>query len=631
MSEPNVNLHPEWEPVSNRSADARCETWLMRHRESGAEQARHRFEIGWEQSGPLFSRLLSLTSIAAGCPHLESIQGVQRWDHCLELWTSVYETASLRDWASRGELRLEGLLAALVQAAKALDLMHAGGLAHGLVEPANLLWDGQRVILARACHLSPIELPEGPQGAVGYLAPECVNGSPASAASDQFQLALSYLELRTGSNPLLPNQWSMLSGLEPVPVQGLGTAETAVLRRALDAHPALRWSSTAQMAAELARACGVDAHSLRCIATEDPPVKAEPAPEAISLAEYRALLAGSTRPSPAMVDDFVGYVAGKHSWYKHLPLAFPGRLFQFFLDPVAGMQWVTDADGRRYAEEIGEHTPLFHYSMMPTRRYRDRFGHLCVQTRAAPSFSLHGSGRRADFGDRPGLWVDGRWLAIPLEVQEAGQVELTGIIHDLGSDLVAWRWMLMLNLGQGPLNEDLAAELAWPEESGGRAVLEQILHLVSDQSKHAERHARLKALIQPERERQFEQMRQSVNRVLDLVYADTISLQRRLLEVCDLQMRRERESGYDVDVGLIAVGAARGRIERISTALTPAAYRVAAADTLFALLDDFDRNGPSGEYASAASSMGSLIRRIATEMGQLDPQWREELDERWES
>jgi len=74
---------------------------------------------------------------------------------------------------------------------------------------------------------------------------------------------------------------------------------------------------------------------------------------------------------------FADYVACGHSWYKHLPPFPPGSPFLFFLDPHAGYRH------RRcdpvlpsiVIEEIHDCSACWHYSMMPTRMYRERFGH----------------------------------------------------------------------------------------------------------------------------------------------------------------------------------------------------------------------------------------------------------------
>jgi hypothetical protein len=70
----------------------------------------------------------------------------------------------------------------------------------------------------------------------------------------------------------------------------------------------------------------------------------------MDLVAYRALFATTPAPTPTQIDDFVAYVAGKHSWYKHLPLFPPGVDFVVYLDPGAGMErHARRADPRPFA------------------------------------------------------------------------------------------------------------------------------------------------------------------------------------------------------------------------------------------------------------------------------------------
>src|SRR3989442_90660 len=55
-----------------------------------------------------------------------------------------------------------------------------------------------------------------------------------------------------------------------------------------------------------------------------------------AMADYMQVVRVLPRPSPEQISSFVAYVAGAHSWYKHLPLTPPGVQFFFFLDPNAG-------------------------------------------------------------------------------------------------------------------------------------------------------------------------------------------------------------------------------------------------------------------------------------------------------
>lgn len=104
----------------------------------------------------------------------------------------------------------------------------------------------------------------------------------------------------------------------------------------------------------------------------------------LSLSEYQNLFAGKPAPTGGQIDAFVVFVAGMHSWYKHLPLVPPGVRFHVYLDPNAGLGQFQSADGRSGYREIVEDETLFHYSMLPTCVYRERFGFLNVADGVAP-------------------------------------------------------------------------------------------------------------------------------------------------------------------------------------------------------------------------------------------------------
>jgi hypothetical protein len=75
-------------------------------------------------------------------------------------------------------------------------------------------------------------------------------------------------------------------------------------------------------------------------------------------------------PTEEQTRAFVSYVATAHSWYKHLRRD-AGTLFVFVLDPHVMM--LTSGNGRFRKAKAGDNA-LFHYSSMPTDKYRERYG-----------------------------------------------------------------------------------------------------------------------------------------------------------------------------------------------------------------------------------------------------------------
>jgi glycosyltransferase involved in cell wall biosynthesis len=127
---------------------------------------------------------------------------------------------------------------------------------------------------------------------------------------------------------------------------------------------------------------------------------------------------------------FAEYVAGAHSWYKHLRVLPAKTPIQVFLDPAAGRQLVQAPDGRVTAE-IREKQG-FHYSWLRTAEHRERFGQL-VELLAE---RLRASGAKA-------LWIQGwqvaaYWQAVR-EARAAGvEVWLRAESNDL-APTPAWK------------------------------------------------------------------------------------------------------------------------------------------------------------------------------------------------
>ena len=79
------------------------------------------------------------------------------------------------------------------------------------------------------------------------------------------------------------------------------------------------------------------------------------------MAEYMQVVRVLPRPSPEQISSFVAYVAGAHSWYKHLPLTPPGVQFFFFLDPNAGCDLLLGPGGTAKYRQRTESTQRFHH------------------------------------------------------------------------------------------------------------------------------------------------------------------------------------------------------------------------------------------------------------------------------
>lgn len=253
----------------------------------------------------------------------------------------------------------------------------------------------------------------------------------------------------------------------------------------------------------------------------------QPAP--LTLSQYAEFIRNIPLPTDQQRENFAGFVASAHSWYKHLPLSLPGVPFYFFIDKHAGYDCVLREDGKIATAKREKRG--FHYSAIPTDEYQTRFGHLSFSCRAGMMVVLMNEGPLTVPRDKmieiPG--DDGRMHGLPMEIIEAGVVYLNAAIHPVCASNGWWD-----RCGrEGPLN--------WPEESGGKAALEKIfthcemmrqpgfkrqpfqldeelfkqdpilaMHLAGNDLV-------LRELFTPERKRQHEEIIKAINRVCDLV------------------------------------------------------------------------------------------------------------------
>src|SRR5205085_959036 len=164
----------------------------------------------------------------------------------------------------------------------------------------------------------------------------------------------------------------------------------------------------------------------------------------LSLSEYRTLARSLPRPTQLQVREFAKYVAGAHSWYKHLRLLPASVPLQFFLDPAAGMQRTRAADGS--VTVAFRHERGFHYSWLPTREYQERFGYLAFSKSGGTSVAVLNAdgGRLVPSDDAPCVYDPAAraLYLVPEETLTAGRAYVSGIIHEAGASKYLWQNVL---------------------------------------------------------------------------------------------------------------------------------------------------------------------------------------------
>ncbi len=119
-----------------------------------------------------------------------------------------YEGGSLAAKLARGgSLAVDETIRLAAQLAQGLDALHARGVIHRDVKPSNVLLDtaGEAVLtdfgLARSADSTQLTREGQVVGSLHYLAPELIEGSPATPASDIYALGCLLYECVTGAPP----------------------------------------------------------------------------------------------------------------------------------------------------------------------------------------------------------------------------------------------------------------------------------------------------------------------------------------------------------------------------------------------------------------------------------------------
>jgi hypothetical protein len=195
-----------------------------------------------------------------------------------------------------GPLPPDRVAAIISPVASALDAAHVAGLVHRDVKPTNMLLD-VRPERPDHVYLSDFGLSRGMLssasltglgqflGTPDYVAPEQIEGKPATGQADQYALACAAFEMLTGQAPFRRDQanlviWSHLSMPPPALTAlrpGLPAAADQVIARAMAKAPADRYPRCADFAEALRGALGLAPYAHRVISEAEQPGAVHPA------------------------------------------------------------------------------------------------------------------------------------------------------------------------------------------------------------------------------------------------------------------------------------------------------------------------------------------------------------------
>ena len=163
------------------------------------------------------------------------------------------------------------LLRYMEESAKGIDFLNSAkhdfgegnvSIQHCDIKPANILLMGDSAVICDfgvAQLLADSEnaaLATAMAGTPAYISPECIARRP-SAGSDQYSLAITYYELRTGKLPFASEEYHDVMDAHrkgKLELSAVPASEQKVLRKATSVDPANRYVSASEMVRELRRA-----------------------------------------------------------------------------------------------------------------------------------------------------------------------------------------------------------------------------------------------------------------------------------------------------------------------------------------------------------------------------------------
>ncbi|HVP68363.1 MAG TPA: serine/threonine-protein kinase [Anaeromyxobacteraceae bacterium] len=199
-------------------------------------------------------------------PGVVAVHDLVEKDETLYLVTEFVDGADLRRVLASGGPLPAGCVAALgARLADALDGVHRHALLHRDVKPANVMVSrtGEVKLMDFGILKDPMATELTRAGAVmgtpAYVAPEVLEGQPASERSDVWSLGVTLYEVACGERPFAGNDFHELFAAvrkaRPRPlrdaVPGFPRRLARAIERCLEKRPGRRWDTAAALAREL--------------------------------------------------------------------------------------------------------------------------------------------------------------------------------------------------------------------------------------------------------------------------------------------------------------------------------------------------------------------------------------------
>lgn len=218
-------------------------------------------------------RLLREAEAAGGLAHPDIVEIREAGEHdgLVYLAMEFVEGVNLGAHAIESRLLPPRLVAEMcARVADALHFAHQRGVVHRDIKPANIVFD-QRSKRVRVMDFGVARLENSRAtrtgvilGSPSYMAPEQLDARPVTAQSDLFSLGVTLFQLLTGMLPFrsdsIPGLMQKISAEAHPPLRvvrpDLPESLAAIIDRALEKDPELRYRSGAEMAQALRDCAG---------------------------------------------------------------------------------------------------------------------------------------------------------------------------------------------------------------------------------------------------------------------------------------------------------------------------------------------------------------------------------------